>query len=240
MATEFDNARLYSEAQAAIRARDEVLGVVAHDLRNPIGTIRMTAEFRSEAEVPEEKRGQHYGVIIRAADRMNRLIHDLLDVSSIEAGRLSITREPLEIPSLFDEVREMFAVHADAKSQSLQFDRPAGLPVIVGDRARLLQVFGNLLGNAVKFTPEGGRIGVSAEAVADAVRIVVADSGPGIAKEELPHVFDRFWQLERSRRGGAGLGLAITKGIVEAHDGQLTVTSTPGVGTTFVFTLPAA
>jgi signal transduction histidine kinase len=238
VATAIDNARLYSEAQAAVRARDDVLGIVAHDLRNPVGTIRMTAELLAEVEVPEEKRQQYYGIIVRAADRMNRLIQDLLDVASLEVGRLSVTRERLEVPSLVAEVREMFAAQTEARLQTLHFQYPPKLSAVYADRGRVLQVFSNLVGNAVKFTPEGGRIEVSAESGEDAVRFAVTDTGPGIAAEELPHVFDRFWQSKRARRGGAGLGLAITKGIVEVHGGQITVASTPGVGTTFTFTLP--
>jgi signal transduction histidine kinase len=178
---------LYSEAQAAIRARDDVLGIVAHDLRNPVGTIRMAAQFLSEVEMPHEQRQKHYGIIVRAADRMNSLIQDLLDVSSIEAGRLSIVPDTLDVRALLDEVRDT----------------------------------------------------ISAECATDAVRFTVADTGRGIAAEELPHILDRFWQSKHTRRGGAGLGLAITKGIVEAHRGQITVASTPGIGTEFTFTLPS-
>jgi signal transduction histidine kinase len=239
VATAIDNARLYSEAQAAIRARDDVLGIVAHDLRNPVGTIRMAAQFLSEVEMPHEQRQKHYGIIVRAADRMNSLIQDLLDVSSIEAGRLSIVPDTLDVRALLDEVRDMFHAQVEARLQSLHFQCPTTLPTVHADRDRVLQVFSNLIGNAVKFTPEGGRITISAERATDAVRFTVADTGRGIAAEELPHIFDRFWQSKHTRRGGAGLGLAITKGIVEAHRGQITVSSTPGIGTEFTFTLPS-
>lgn len=235
-----DNARLYAEAQAAIRARDDVLGIVAHDLRNPVGTIRMAAELLSELELPVETRRKHCGIIIRAADRMNGLIQDLLVVSSIEAGRLSIVPDVLDVPPLLDEVRDMFRVQAEARLQSLHVDCSTTLPKVRADRDRILQVFSNLIGNAIKFTPEGGRITIAVEPAEDGVRFSVSDTGRGIPAEELPHVFDRFWQSKQTRRGGAGLGLTITRGIVEAHHGTITVSSTPGVGTTFTFTLPSA
>jgi signal transduction histidine kinase len=240
LATAIDNARLYSEAQSAVKARDDVLGIVAHDLRNPVGTIRMAAQLLAEVEMPPERRLKQYGIIVRAAERMNSLIQDLLDVSSIEAGRLSITADALAVRPVFDEVRDMFHAQAEAKLQTLEFQCAETLPKIQADRDRLLQVFSNLIGNALKFTPEGGRITIAAEAGEEHVRFVVADTGRGVAAEELPHVFDRFWQSRHTRRGGAGLGLAITKGIVEAHRGQITVASTPGVGTEFTFTIPCA
>ena len=219
VATAIDNARLYAEAQAAIRARDDVLGIVAHDLRNPVGTISMAAQLLSEVELPTEQRRKHYGIIVRAADRMNSLIKDLLDISSIEAGRLSIIPQTLRVHDLLNEVRDMFNPYVEARSQTLQFYCPAELPPIQADRDRLLQVFSNLLGNAIKFTPEGGQITVTVDE-GDGVRFLIADSGRGIAAEELPHVFDRFWQSAHSRRGGAGLGLAITKAIVNAQPGR--------------------
>ena len=240
VATAIDNARLYSQAQAAIKARDDVLGIVAHDLRNPVGTIRMTAELLSELEMPDEKRKKNYAIIRRAADRMNSLIQDLLDVSSIEAGRLSIRPNVVEIEPILDELRDMFHSQTEARLQTLDVHYPAALPRINADRDRVLQLFGNLLGNAVKFTPEGGRIAVSVAPEREVVRFTVADTGRGIAEEELPHVFDRFWQSRQTKRGGAGLGLAITKGIVEAHRGEIAVSSAPGVGTEFTFTLPCA
>jgi signal transduction histidine kinase len=240
LATALDNARLYSDAQSAVKARDDVLGIVAHDLRNPVGTIRMAAQLLAEVEMTPERRLKQYGIIVRAAERMNNLIQDLLDVSSIEAGRLSIVPETLAVHHVLDEVRDMFHAQAEAKLQTLEFQCPETLPKVQADRDRLLQVFSNLIGNALKFTPEGGRITIAAEATEECVRFLVADTGRGVAAEELPQVFDRFWQSRHTRRGGAGLGLAITKGIVEAHRGQITVTSTPGIGTEFMFTIPCA
>ena len=238
VATAIDNARLYGKAKAAIEARDGVLSIVAHDLRNPVGTVQMTVDLLLEGALPEETRHRNYGIIRRATSRMKHLIQDLLDVASIEAGRLSIQQAEVEIAPLLAEVQETFAAQVDAKLQRLEVDIPAELPTMFVDRDRMLQVFTNLVGNAVKFTPEGGRIAVSATFNGDVMCFSVADSGVGIAADELARVFDRFWQSRRARRGGAGLGLAITKGIVEAHGGIIEVMSVPGEGATFAIKLP--
>ncbi len=229
VATALDNARLYAAARAAI---------VAHDLRNPVGTIQMTTDLLMDETFAPEERTKYYGIIRRASDRMKRLIQDLLDVTSIDAGRLTVDLQPLDVAMLLDDVREMFAAETAEKLQRLEFDVPPALPVLAIDRERMLQVFSNLIGNAVKFTPEGGLIAVRVASNDRVTRFVVTDTGPGIAADEVEHVFDRFWQSRRARRGGAGLGLAIAKGIVEAHGGTIDVASVPGEGTTFTFTVP--
>lgn len=238
VATAIDNARLYGRAKSAIDARDGVLGIVAHDLRNPVGTIQMTADMLLEGSLPQESLVKYYGIIRRATDRMKHLIQDLLDVASIEAGRLSLEMAPTEIQPLLEEVRESFTAEVNAKLQRLEFDLPPALPTLSIDRARMLQLFANLIGNAIKFTPEGGRIVLRAAMDTDKLYFSVADSGVGIAADELTHVFDRFWQSRRARRGGAGLGLAISKGIVEAHGGTISVTSVAGEGAVFAIALP--
>ena len=238
VATAIDNATLYGKARSAIDARDAVLGIVAHDLRNPVGTIQMTTDLLLEGVLPDEARGKYYGIIRRATDRMKHLIQDLLDVASIEAGHLSLQVAPTAIPRMLDEVQETFAAEVNAKLQRLEFEVGDDLPMMSMDRGRMIQVFVNLIGNAVKFTPEGGLISVRAALLPDAVQFTVADSGVGIAADEIEHVFDRFWQSRRARRGGAGLGLAITRGIVEAHGGSIAVTSVAGEGTMFTVVLP--
>jgi signal transduction histidine kinase len=179
-------------------------------------------------------------VIRRSADRMERLIGDLLDVTRIDAGNLVLARERLSAGALVDEAVQSQRSLAESHSLTLRAEVPDGLPAILGDRDRLFQVFANLLGNAVKFTPEGGSIVVSAALVGARVRFTVRDTGPGIAPEHLPHVFDRFWQDRRTAGQGTGLGLSIVKGIAEAHGGEVSVESAPGEGSAFSFTLPLA
>jgi len=177
--------------------------------------------------------------IRRSADRMNRLILNLLDVASIEAGRLVIEKKRDRVGSLVRDAIEMQQVLATAKTLALEakIAAPDDLEVMC-DRERLLQVFANLIGNAIKFTPEGGSITVGVEARGPEVRFAVNDTGPGILEDALPHVFDRFWQAQKTARLGTGLGLSIAKGIVEAHGGRIWVESQLGIGTKFFFTLP--
>lgn len=228
--------------QRAVAARDEVLGIVAHDLRNPLNTIIMTASLLQRDDPEPERRDQTPRLILtRSAKRMSHLIQDLLDVAAIEAGQLKVERVRV---SAADVAREAVEAHAPiAASSELELKLEVGDDVhdVCGDRNRLLQVLDNLIGNALKFTTAGGHITVHAAAKDQDVVFSVADTGPGIAPESVPHVFDRFWQAAtRERRLGAGLGLPITKGIVEAHGGRIWVESTVGRGTTFFFTVPVA
>jgi PAS domain S-box-containing protein len=233
-------ARLYRDAQEASRVRDEVLAIVSHDLRNPLGTIMMSSGFLIEEDPSPELWRKQVEVIHRSAQRMNHLISDLLDVSKIESGTLAVDPTPMEPRELILEAvtsQRMAARQADLQLDCRVDER---LPRVCADRERIQQVLGNLLGNALKFTPSGGSIEVQAGSSDGEVFVEVCDTGPGIPEEELPHLFERFWQSKRTRRGGAGLGLAISRGIVEAHGGRLTVRSRPGEGSRFRFTLPAA
>jgi len=240
-----ERARLYelerearSQAEAASRARDDILGVVAHDLRNPLTAISMYASLLLEApRDPETQRGQ-LRTMLELTEQMNRLIQDLLDVSRIEAGQLRVHPAPLPVPPLLDDALDLVRMAAGARGISLEVDVQGGLPRVFADRDRVLQVLSNLLGNAVKFTPRGGRVRLRAWGTKGEVEIAVSDSGPGIPPDHLPLVFDRFWQGD-ARRVGAGLGLAIARGIVEAHGGRIRAESASGAGSTFSFTLPA-
>ena len=228
-----------TEAEAAVRSRDDVLAIVSHDLRNPLGVIAMSAKLLA-SPLPDEKRQAQVGIIERAVAGMNRLIADLMDVTQVTSGRLKVDPARLEPASICEDARLMFAPLLETKHQDFRCWVDPAARAVWADRDRIAQVLANLVGNAHKFTPEGGRIEVRAEAIAEGVRFVVSDSGPGLAAADLPHVFDRFWQARKVRRGGVGLGLPITKGIIDAHGGRIWVESSPGVGTTFYFTLPPA
>jgi PAS domain S-box-containing protein len=240
-AVAIENARLYRASVHATQLRDQVLGVVAHDLRNPLSTILLRATALRRSGAKPERRSQKTGEAIhQAAARMNRLIQDLLDVALMESGQLTIERASLSVRALIAEAVEMQRPLASASSLELRIDVDRDVPDVWGDRDRLLQVFENLIGNAIKFTDAGGRITVSAASSDREIVFSVADTGRGIASEDLLHVFDRFWQATKAGRQGAGLGLPITKGIVEAHGGRIWVESTPGRGTTFSLTIPKA
>jgi signal transduction histidine kinase len=237
-----ENARLFHAAEQATRARDEMLGVVAHDLRNPLNTIAMGAGLLTEM-IPETQPAlrRQAEIMRRAADRMNRLIQDLLDVKRVEAGQLVLEPRAQSPAALVADAVELLRPLAAAASLKLESDVPADLPAVLADPPRVHQVLSNLVGNAIKFTPAGGCVVLRAELLADwEVRFAVVDTGPGIPPEQLPHVFGQFWQGKRGDLRGIGLGLAIARGIVEAHGGRIWVESQVGAGSTFYFTLPAA
>jgi signal transduction histidine kinase len=236
-----ENTRLYGAAQGAIRAREDVLHVVSHDLGNSLSAIVVitTVLLRTlpEDEANAELRKRISG-IRDLARRMQRLRQDLLDVASIEGGRLAIEWDRWDPAAVAREALETFAPLAAEKEIALDGEIADALPVLEGDRERVMQVLANLLGNAVKFTPPGGRVTLRVAPEPEDVCFAVVDTGPGIPAEHLGHVFDRFWKVRAANRTGAGLGLAIARGIVEAHDGRIWARSTPGQGATFSFTLP--
>ena len=244
VALALDNVRLYAEAKRATAARDATLAVVAHDMRSPVQTILIGASMlASSLEAPERRaESQRFlGSVQRSAERMSRLIRDLVDVSSIEAGRFSVTTSPQSVKLLVDETIDALRPSAAAKSVRLVNELGDGDGFeIDADRDRIEQVLENLLGNATKFTPHGGTIIVRAAQRDGDVCISIADSGPGLAASQLPHVFDRYWQAPETARLGHGLGLAIAKGIVDAHKGRIWVESELGIGTTFYVALPLA
>jgi PAS domain S-box-containing protein len=236
-----ENARLYRAVEHAVQARDDVLGIVAHDLRAPLSAILMhTALIRSRGAEPAPGLRPPVDVIDLAATRMSRLIQDLLDVTRMEAGHLAIDPARVSTRQLVTEAVEAQQSLAASASIELRVEIAPVVADVWGDRDRLLQAFDNLIGNAIKFTPPSGGIVVAAAAREGEVLFRVTDTGAGIPAEEVPHVFDRFWQARRTERRGAGLGLAIVKGIVEAHGGRLWVESTPGHGSSFLFAIPAA
>jgi PAS domain S-box-containing protein len=225
-------------ARDALKLRDEVLAVVSHDLRNPLNTVVMAASLLLEVELPLEKQRRQFALIVRSATTMDALIQDLLDVSRAESGPLSLELQEEAIPPLVHEVVDSFALTAEEQSIELTFDLEADVPRVKVDRPRLQQVLSNLVGNAIKFTPTGGQVVLRLEKKPEGLLFSVSDTGTGIDPEEINRVFDRFWQSEKTRKGGAGLGLAICKAVVQAHGGRIWVESKEGKGSTFYFTLP--
>lgn len=236
-----ENAKLYQEAQRATQARDDVLALVSHDLRSPLGTVQMSASFLLEMlETPGATPPfqQQLKIIQRSVTRADRLIGDLLDVSRIESGSLEVAHEPLEASQLLVETVEEHRPIAQEKNITLTTEWIGPPTTISGDRDRISQLFSNLIGNALKFTPADGVVSVTGAVGPKFVSFAVTDSGPGIPVDHLPHLFNRFWQANRATRSGAGLGLSIAKGIVEAHYGTLVAESIAGEGARFTFTLP--
>jgi PAS domain S-box-containing protein len=235
-----DSARLYAAATRATSARDEVLAVVSHDLRNPISAVAMCARILKEAPPDDPaERERMLTAISEATAWMQRLIRDLLDVSAIEAGRLSVERRPASLSTIVATAAGMVEGEIAQRALVLDIDLPANLPSVHADGARIVQVLTNLLGNAIKFTDAGGRIAIGATRAPGGVVVFVEDTGMGIEPDALPRIFDRFWQARATPRRGSGLGLAIARGIIEAHAGHIWVESQVGKGSRFAFSLPA-
>lgn len=226
-------------AELLAQAREDVLGVVAHDLRDPLNLIQMTVELIIDEELPIERRKEMLGIALRAAKQMNRLIEDLLDHVRLQAGRLSLDIEDVSVQTIIQDAEETFRPLAER--HHLRFETTADDDVSVrADRTRVSQIVGNLLGNAIKFTPEQGIVKLRATPDDKQVVFQVVDDGPGIPPDNISHLFDNFWQARKSDRRGVGLGLAIAKELVEAHGGKIWVESTVDRGSTFSFSLPAA
>lgn len=236
-----DNARLYLESQQAVRAREEVLAIVSHDLRNPLNAVTLGASLLQMSGTLSEDDREQIDTIEVSAKRMARLIADLLDVTRLEGGkRLPIEPETVAVHELIDEAEELFRAQAAVAQVALVTHADPALPRVHADRHRVMQVMSNLIGNSMKFTPPGGRIEFGATQRDGMVLFTVSDTGPGIPKENLTDIFSPYWQAKRAERLGAGLGLPIAKGIVEAHGGKIWVESEDGDGTRFYFTLPLA
>ena len=229
-----------TELRRLERARRELTANVSHELRTPLTSIKGFAETLLAGAVRDESTARHFLEIIdNEANRLVKLVDDLLDLSRLESKRISLELGQVDVGRLVEDTVARLRPLAGARDVALQ---PAAQDVVaIADRDRVAQILTNLLENAIKFTPDDGRIAVGWRAANGEVEVSVADTGAGIAAVDLPHVFERFYKADRARAatsGGSGLGLAITKHIVEAHGGRIRVSSEPGRGTTFTFTLP--
>ena len=243
-ALENDLARQVQREQQAVRARDELVAVVSHDLRNPMTIISMLCgmmqkAFSSDGTHSSRRISSAIDTMQQASSRMNVLLEDLLDTSKIEAGRYTIAQQPLDVSQIFEEAYSLLAPLATDKSVELTFHAEPDLK-ISADPERLFQVLSNLIGNAIKFTPAQGKIGVVAMSDGQQIVFSVRDSGRGISPEQLPHIFERYWTAKEHNATGTGLGLYISQGIIKAHGGQLLAESQLGEGSEFRFTVPKA
>jgi signal transduction histidine kinase len=220
----------------ALAAKEELLGIVAHDLRNPLSAILLRASSIEKSD-RDQKTIRAAASIRATCQRMAFLTQSLLDAASVEAGRMSVVAGCVPVETVMADTLEVFSPVANEKRIRLEQDVTPNSLDVWADRERLLQVLSNLMGNALKFTPEGGTVRISAHSVMGRVKFEVRDSGPGIAPEHLPRLFEQYWKSDPQGRRGTGLGLYIAKGIVEAHHGHIWVDSTPGKGSSFQFEL---
>ena len=240
-ALSIDNALLHEGTRLAVRARDDLLAIVSHDLRSPLTSIKMSAELLKRASAADEgKRQELANRIARTAGSMSRLIEDLLAASKIESGTFSVEPKPEPVEPLLADALDLFRDRATGQNITLQMEIDPDVADVACDRERILEVLSNLVGNALKFTPSEGTVTLTARHTGEEVCICVADTGPGIPEAAWPHLFDRYWQASNTRRGGAGLGLFIVKGIVEAHGGRVWAERSAPGGARLCFTLPSA
>ena len=225
-------------AHEALDLKDEFLAIVSHDLRNPLNAIALNTQLLERLTTSGDPK---LGRISRSLDasiaQMKRIISDLLDLAAIEAGKLSVQPRPGDAREAIEESVESFRSTRAERSISLEARVPAEPLAARFDSGRIVQVLDNLIHNALKFTPDGGRIVVEGRR-AEAVEILVRDSGPGLTAEEIAVIFERFRQVEKRGRRALGLGLYISRSIVESHGGRIRAESVPGEGSTFLFTLP--
>lgn len=221
--------------------RRQLIGDVSHELRTPLTAIKGSMEGLIDGVLPAN--AETFEQIHAEADRLSRLVDDLQELSRVEGRGLELQRRPVDISSLMYTVTKRLAPQAASKGITLELERTSGLPQVFADEDRAAQVLVNLIGNALEYTPAGGKVTVTARAAGNLVEISVQDTGAGIPAEHLSHIFDRFYRVDKSRSrragGGSGIGLTIARAIVEAHGGQIRAESQgEGQGSTFTFTLP--
>ncbi len=221
--------------------RRQMTAAIAHELRTPLSVIQSNLEAMLDGVLPAD--ADELVSLHQEARLLNRLIEDLRTLSLADAGQLQLHLQPVDVGEVAEQVAERLQLHAQEKGIVLKTAVTPHLPLVQADPERLTQILTNLIANALRYTPEGTRVELSVRAVDGGVETAVSDNGPGIPPEDLPRLFDRFWRAEKSRSratGGSGLGLAVVKQLVEAHNGRIIVESARGVGTRFAFTLPAS
>ena len=223
--------------------RRRLIGDVSHELRTPLTAIKGSMEGLIDGVLPAN--AETYEQIHAEADRLNRLVDDLQELSRVEAGAFELKIQPVNVSSLVRTVAKRLASQFDSKRIALELNLSPDLPPLLADEDRLVQVLTNLAGNALQYTPEGGKVSISAQRHNGEVRVSVRDTGIGIPPEHLAHLFDRFYRVDKSRSrragGGSGIGLTIARALVEAQGGHIGVESEgEGRGSTFSFNLPAA
>jgi PAS domain S-box-containing protein len=234
-----DNAVLYETARQAVKVRNEVLGVVSHDLRSPVNTMMATVSLLAEHVSDDRENVRHwFDILLRTITQMKALIEDLLDASRIESQQFALDLAAGNAVAIINEATEMLRPAADEKGIAIETRAADNLPPVIVDAAKMVRVIGNLIENAIKFSPRGGSVQIRAELNSEEVAVSVSDQGAGIPRDQQHRVFDRFWTERRANRRGSGLGLTIAKGIVEAHGGRIWVQSQEDKGSTFTFTLP--
>jgi signal transduction histidine kinase len=246
-------ARKFNEMTAQLQAaerkqhqledmRRDLIAWVSHDLQTPLASTRVIVEALADGVIADpDTQSRYLATIQKNIRELSDLIDDLFQMSQLDAGGLTLDSNPSSLVDLLSDTLESFREQASRQGIELRASSAPGVDIVNMDTRRIGRVLNNLIGNALRYTPAGGRVSVVAEREARLVRIMVADTGEGITAEDLPYVFDRFYRGEKSRSrltGGAGLGLAIARGIVAAHGGDISVESSPGRGTTFSFTLP--
>jgi PAS domain S-box-containing protein len=232
--------QIEEQLRIALRTREELLAVVSHDLRGPLGTVQLSASLLASQFGEDQRARRHLDVIMRNCGRMANLINDLLDSAKIRAGRLQLEMRRESAASVASEALDLLQSLADEKGVQLVDDTHIEGLEIECDRGRILQIFGNLIGNAIKFCRAGDTITIGANRREQQIEFSVADTGPGIAPDAIPKLFDPYWSGSEHAKEGAGLGLFIVRGIVERHGGKIWVESTPGAGARFLFTIPIA
>jgi signal transduction histidine kinase len=226
------------------RMKDDFVLTVSHELRTPVTVVKGFAEMLTAQRTSLNARQYEAAeVIAESSSQLQKMINDLLDLARSDAGKLRIEPKPTPVAPLLQRVGRQMRPHFDERNQSFQVSADKDVPDVEADADRIAQVLANLLTNANKYAPEGAEVRLAATRVGDEVEFAVSDNGPGLAEEELDHVFDRFWRAqsgETQEVGGTGLGLAIAKSLVDLHGGAISATSTPSEGATFRFVLPIA